>query len=40
MRPTTIEIVELLMAKAGTYNVQYRRPYTTTGTAHAVGMLA
>ncbi len=35
-----IEIVELLMARAGTYNTQYRRPYQTTGTAQAVNMIS
>lgn len=40
MRQSKIEILELLMAKAGTYNVQYRRPYATVGTAQAVNMLS
>lgn len=35
-----IEIVQLFMAKAGTYNTQFRRPYQTTGTAQAVNMIS
>lgn len=35
-----IEIQQLLMAKSGTYNMQYRRPYETVGSAHAVNLIS
>jgi hypothetical protein len=34
-----IEILQLLMAKAGKHGVQYRRPYKTNGTGSAVGLI-
>jgi hypothetical protein len=34
-----IQILQLLMARAGTYGVQYRRPYKTNGTGNAVSMI-
>lgn len=34
-----LEILELLMAKAGTYNQQFRRPYQTVGTSSALDQI-
>lgn len=34
-----IQILQLLMARAGTHQVQYRRPYKTDGTGNAVKMI-
>jgi hypothetical protein len=39
MSTTKIQILQLLMAKTGTYGVQYRRPYKTNGTGNAVSMI-
>lgn len=40
MSEIKIDILQLLMARAGSYGSQYRRPYKTTGTGTAINMIA